>query len=363
MLPVGVGRVMGVNGSFSLWARITGLLAATTGVLIIATWPFEWSIPCRDCPNRAQVAGDALRFPAPGLVTTPESVPGLAQAMRAADGLTLDVRFRADHAFQDGPARIVSYSISPFLRNMTLGQERKDLILRLRTTRSGGNALDSVAVLPDAIRVGQKQHLRISCVPSGCGYVLDGRHGQVDTLAGGAFANWDPDMPIIFGNEATGDRPWRGEIYGFSLHAGALGPEPSLSAQNALMWLEFSDGAATLKGPISAKLMRPARYRNVNPGQLLRFGRRGITDYVQNFGMFLIFGVAAGFAFGRGARWPLLLMIVMVMPLLTEGLQMLQQRRTAALQDGLAGWAGGVVGVWLIWRFYVSGGISPKPRK
>ena len=32
-----------------------------------------------------------------------------------------------------------------------------------------------------------------------------------------ALSNWKPEFPLVFGNEATGDRPWRGEIFEWAL--------------------------------------------------------------------------------------------------------------------------------------------------
>lgn len=40
---------------------------------------------------------------------------------------------------QGGPARIVSYSYNPYLRNFTLAQQERDLVFRLRTPVSGAN--------------------------------------------------------------------------------------------------------------------------------------------------------------------------------------------------------------------------------
>jgi hypothetical protein len=56
--------------------------------------------------------------------------------------LTLVVRMQTNNLEQSGPARIVTYSLSPVNRNFTLGQIRDTLTFRLRTPGSGLNGAD-----------------------------------------------------------------------------------------------------------------------------------------------------------------------------------------------------------------------------
>jgi VanZ family protein len=42
---------------------------------------------------------------------------------------------------------------------------------------------------------------------------IDGERVTCQKLPGGTFDNWDPSHLLSFGNEATGDRPWLGEIF------------------------------------------------------------------------------------------------------------------------------------------------------
>jgi hypothetical protein len=69
--------------------------------------------------------------------TTPAS--GLGRRLRQTNAFTLRVRCATDDTNQDGPARIVSNSVSPYLRNFTLGQQGSDLVFRLRTPDTGVN--------------------------------------------------------------------------------------------------------------------------------------------------------------------------------------------------------------------------------
>jgi VanZ family protein len=63
----------------------------------------------------------------------------LAQRLKQTSAFTLFLRCATDDTDQEGPARIVSNSVSPSLRNFTLGQQGGDLVFRLRTPETGVN--------------------------------------------------------------------------------------------------------------------------------------------------------------------------------------------------------------------------------
>jgi hypothetical protein len=64
---------------------------------------------------------------------------GLARRLRRTNAFSLLVQCATDSTDQDGPARIVSNSVSPWLRNFTLGQQGRDLVFRLRTPGTSRN--------------------------------------------------------------------------------------------------------------------------------------------------------------------------------------------------------------------------------
>ncbi|MGE0821972.1 MAG: VanZ family protein [Candidatus Binatia bacterium] len=65
------------------------------------------------------------------------SVAPLIEKLRATSQFTLGVTVATSVPEQIGPARIVSLSIDPHRRNFTLGQQRQNLVFRLRTPISG----------------------------------------------------------------------------------------------------------------------------------------------------------------------------------------------------------------------------------
>jgi glycopeptide antibiotics resistance protein len=74
-------------------------------------------------------------------LATRSSASALSRRVREANAFTLRVMCATDdtNEYRDGPARIVSNSVNPFQRNFTIGQEREDLVVRLRTPETGDN--------------------------------------------------------------------------------------------------------------------------------------------------------------------------------------------------------------------------------
>jgi hypothetical protein len=102
----------------------------------------EWTEP-RD----ALVEGGAS-LPHPWLQSD-GSASALARRLRETNAFTLRVHCVTDDPDQQGPARIVSNSVSPLLRNFTMGQQGGDLVFRLRTPSTGVNGYPLEVSAPD----------------------------------------------------------------------------------------------------------------------------------------------------------------------------------------------------------------------
>ena len=135
-------------------------------------------------------------------------------------GFTLEAWVRPQDIDQRGPARIVSYSKHKLLRNFTLGQDGTSLVFRLRTTRTNLNGKPQI-VVEDVFQAGVIRHLVVTYDYQEQRVFIDGKHRKSVPLQGD-FANWDPSFDLLFANEATGNRPWRGELYLVVLHNQAL---------------------------------------------------------------------------------------------------------------------------------------------
>jgi len=100
--------------------------------------------------------------------------------------------FVRSDAPQPGLSRIVTFSMGPWDRNVTLAQEGRDLILRVRTPATGPNGSEVPLVLPDAVPDGVPLRVearygegRIEMEVS----VEDGTHRR-GTFAWGFFSGW-----------------------------------------------------------------------------------------------------------------------------------------------------------------------------
>lgn len=72
-----------------------------------------------------------------------------------ANAFTITARIRTDDIEQEGPARILSFSIDPYHRNVDLGQRESKLVFRVRTSVSGPNGNDAYAESVPILRAGQ----------------------------------------------------------------------------------------------------------------------------------------------------------------------------------------------------------------
>jgi glycopeptide antibiotics resistance protein len=99
---------------------------------------------------------------------------------------------------QSGAARIVSFSGDPFHRNATLYQDGYDLVLRLRTPRSGPNGSHLEVVLQDAVADGTPTRVRASY---DAGRIMlmsdDDTRARAGTFTWSMLSGWWIDGPVM----------------------------------------------------------------------------------------------------------------------------------------------------------------------
>jgi VanZ like family len=203
---------------WSLWRTLPalrwGTLVLVLGVYAIASLePFDWQIP-KQVPNHAERTRDGWSFAAPGIVIAAPPHDWLEPA-RAAETFALSLAVRPRSAAQSGPARIVTMSRDTHMRNLTLAQERADLVLRLRTQETDLNGLrdgEPLARVPNVFRSARWVKVDLRIRPGQLAIMIDGRPAVVAALPPAVLGTWDPDFSLALGNETTCDRPWLGEI-------------------------------------------------------------------------------------------------------------------------------------------------------
>jgi VanZ like family len=86
----------------------------------------------------------------------------LVRRLRQTNAFTLRVTCSTSDPAQTGPARIVSNSASPSLRNFTVGQQGADLVVRVRTPLTGPNGTRAETVVPDVFASDQPRDILIA---------------------------------------------------------------------------------------------------------------------------------------------------------------------------------------------------------
>ncbi|PSB20852.1 VanZ family protein [Phormidesmis priestleyi ULC007] len=92
-------------------------------------------------------------------LSTQKPATALAKALKETSEFTLSTIVATSDFTQTGPARIISLSGDASRRNFTLGQEKTDLVFRLRTRITGINGSSTALLVPDVFSDTKIHHL------------------------------------------------------------------------------------------------------------------------------------------------------------------------------------------------------------
>jgi hypothetical protein len=288
----------------------------------------------------------------------------LYEMLVSGEGLSLEVWMTTASLDQVGPARIVSYSQDPFHRNFTLGQEKSDLIWRLRTTATDENGISAEITVPGLIRTDKLQQIVVSCDYERCQFYSDGRRQVTKRMPGGSFQNWDPTYRLLIGNEQSGDRPWVGSIKSVAIYdrpvsdadvkemyqwVGGGPPKIGIVAKFDFASIEgrqISDKSGAAPG---MQLHLPYVFENQSSAELLSLKSRNALDFIENFLVFLPLGVLLLLNSpykSESAFLTVAAVVVLAFPfaLFTESLQYFVASRTSSVFDFSSGIAGSLAG-------------------
>jgi hypothetical protein len=147
----------------------------------------------------------------------------LLRACQKANQLTIEGIITISKMDQAGPARIISFSKDSGNRNFTVGQEGKNIVMRLRTPRTGMNGMNPQVSVCE-ITPNEPMHIIVSYYPDNLYCYLNGKLVYQGSDVKGDFSNWEA-CSLIFGDEITGDRNWVGQIKNVSIYSRFVGPE------------------------------------------------------------------------------------------------------------------------------------------
>jgi hypothetical protein len=312
-----------------------GALALATATALLAyaavlLWPYDWA-PAGPVENEAEpLPKGGIRFAGPGIARTSAPPQWVAAAIRAQE-LEVELQVRPLAREQTGPARIMTLSLNPDRRNLTIGQQGADLILRLRTPASdlNGTVNDApVASIPDVFRSGKWSTIGLRIEPGQLELSVNGELAARRSLPAHPFASWNPSFPLALGNELTNDRPWLGEIRRAVVRAG----------NNEIDYAR------------SSELEAPERvWRFWSMPKLIPFQDTNPVDFVANVVLFIPLGMLLGAWLRREAGrapWRAVLVIAAISAGF-ETLQLFLPVRSPSIDDVIANTLGGALGLLL----------------
>jgi outer membrane protein assembly factor BamB len=169
----------------------------------------------------ARIGADGEMILGRGAMLAQDADAPLLKTCKASNKLSIEALLTPGDIKQNGPTRIISFSQDAYKRNFTIGQERSDLVLRLRTTRTGENGMKPEMKLCK-LTAAKTHHVIVTYSPGKLSCYLDGKSVLQSDRVGGDFSNWSP-MHLLFGDEWNGDRRWSGKLQGLAIHARIIG--------------------------------------------------------------------------------------------------------------------------------------------
>lgn len=121
-----------------------------------------------------------------GWLETATPASFLSSEIRRTGQFTLSATVATAKTVQDGPARIISMSADPHLRNFTLGQRGSSLVFRLRTPLTGENGITPEFIASNVFTNTNSHHLVITYDGSSVLFYLEGKLSKVFELTPGA---------------------------------------------------------------------------------------------------------------------------------------------------------------------------------
>lgn len=173
--------------------------------------------------GRARFNHDQAMVLAGGAFLAEGADEDVLRACKKSNELTVEAVIRTEHLNQSGPTRIVTFSTNSGSRNFTLGQERQNLVFRLRTPQAGGNGVNPETTLCK-ISPQTPTHVVVTYRPGHITAYVDGKQVFAGRKVQGDFSNWEPQH-LLFGDEFDGHRDWAGTLEGVAIYSRALGAD------------------------------------------------------------------------------------------------------------------------------------------
>jgi hypothetical protein len=174
-----------------------------------------------DAPNKVQWFRGFIVLKNETVLRSISAGQQLTTALRESNELTLEAWVKPASATQAGPARIVSISADPDHRNLTLGQQADAWEVRLRTATTSVNGMPAITSEPGTCR-NDLMHVVYTRNKEGTANIYVNGQLEAGLTVAGDLSSWDDGYALLLANEATGDRPWLGELHLVAIYSAAL---------------------------------------------------------------------------------------------------------------------------------------------
>ncbi len=134
----------------------------------------------------------------------------LLNAATAKNELSIELVISPFKENQSGPARILTFSRDHNSRNFTVGQDRNNLVFRLRTSKNDKNGTSPELTITK-LKEGTASHIIITYRDGLTHGYVNGELVFESNAVQGDFSTWEPHH-VVFGDERNRQRNWSGKL-------------------------------------------------------------------------------------------------------------------------------------------------------
>jgi hypothetical protein len=174
-------------------------------------------------PGNVAWSMDHLEINTATALSTAGAATKVVSRAQASGELSVEAWITPANATQGGPARIVSMSTDPQVRNFMLGQEAGTYAARFRAEGQPDWDNGSPTIFTaTGTATAALTHVVHTHSASGAEVLyVNGVEDETFTRTGG-LSQWDATYPIVVATEGTNDRAWLGELHLIAVYDRAL---------------------------------------------------------------------------------------------------------------------------------------------
>lgn len=197
------------NSAFFVRALLAVLFCKA--YFLIGFYPLNWQLWLPETlENNAVLHAEGASFEAPGIAHT-RHAPDWLNNPAQITSLRIALQVQSYSLNQTGPARILTVSTDPSYRNLTIGQEGSDLVIRLRSQLTDLNGMPSYLVTGVFAAAGWRD-IDLVIEDGVLNVLIDDEIKLNSVLPAGSIATWSEEYKLALGNELLGNRAWVGAI-------------------------------------------------------------------------------------------------------------------------------------------------------